>query len=88
MEQYQTDTHNQNQILVIVDLFVKLCRPHIHQIQQIIINNLNRQVIILQRRQRNTRRLWYDDISDIRVQIIQEALHSMLQRVLGDRATL
>lgn len=48
MEQYETDTNNENKVFISIYFILKLSLPHIHQIQQIIIDDLHCQMIIFQ----------------------------------------
>ena len=48
MEQYQANTNNKNKILICIDFIPELSLPHIHQTQQIIVDNFHRQMVIFQ----------------------------------------
>lgn len=87
MEENETNWYDENEVLIGGDLLTELILPCIHQIQQVVINDLNRQIIIIQLLFLHP---WWRlyDIGHIRIQIIQEALHPMLQGVLCDGSTL
>lgn len=78
MEQYQTDTNNQNQILISSNLLVKLIWPHIYYIQQVIINDLHRKVVISKRPKRDFGGIGDDYVGDVWIQVVEEALDTVL----------
>ncbi len=65
MEQDQADTHNQYQVLVRLDLLIELSRPYIHDIQQIVVDDFDRHVVVFQRGQGHFRGFRDDDVGDI-----------------------